>query len=285
MRSEPTAGTVPVHHQIADKLRMWIESGSLAPGDPLPSIRSLQDEWDCAPITARTALDVLRGEGLITSSGRGKTAVVRKPVHRQPIRLASHWADEQKALVLRPRTERALRGAIEMVSGIPIADVTSTHQYQVIPANANLADEFGIQTGADVQQRTYEMTDPGSDRRLAFSVSYIPLALIASNPDLLDQRNEPWPGGHQHQLYTVGIEIDRLVRSIIAVEPTPRDRQHWAMDIGVPLLRVRTRSIATTGSVVELSEATYPADRTEITVTEHLTRWPADHPRFDPSED
>ena len=48
------------------------------------------------------------------------------------------------------------------------------------------------------------MLDPETNNRLSFSVSYIPRFLIESNPELLEERNEPWPGGHQHQLYTVG---------------------------------------------------------------------------------
>jgi GntR family transcriptional regulator len=278
MRSEPTAGTVPVHHKIADALRAQIESGDLAPGDPIPTIKALQSEWDCAAITVRSALNVLRGEGRITG-GRGKPAVVREPPQR--IRLYDGFGDDGKALVLRPRSERMTRGAIEMVSGIPIADVISSHVYDTIPADDDLAREFDVPAGTDLQRRVYEMTDRKTGYRLSFSISYIPLELIKSNPDLLDETNEPWPGGHQHQLYTVGIELDRIVRSAIATEPTPGDRQKWGMEPGVPLLRIRSRSIDIEDRVVELSDATYPADRTEIGIVERLTRWPADYPRFD----
>src|SRR5487761_1770050 len=227
MDSEATIGTVPIHHQIADAIRGRITSGDLKPGDPIPTIDELSKEWTCAAGSARHALDVLRSEGLITS-GRGKPATVREAPQR--IKLALGWAQKQKNLVLRPESERAVTGAIELTAGVPISKTISTHKYEFVRANAELAAEFSLPIGTLLLRRTYEITDPKNDRRLSFSVSHIPKFLIESNPDLLDETKEPWPGGHQHQLYTVGIEIDRFTRSVIAMQPAPGTRQKWGMD-------------------------------------------------------
>ncbi len=278
MQPQQTLGVVPLHHQIADALRARIESGELAPGDPVPTIRELSEQWNCAPGSVRSALDVLKAEGRITG-GRGKAGVVRTPPRR--IRLSIDQSQVQKDLVLRPRTERACQGALEITLGMPITSVHSSARYEQILASAELAQEFEVFVGASLLRRTYEMVDRATRHRLAWSVSYIPVHLIASNPDLLDETKEPWPGGHQHQLYTVGIEIDRFIRSVIATEPTPGERQRWGMESGVPLLCVRSRSIDTDGRVVELSDATYPADRTEFTITEQLSRWASDYPKYD----
>ncbi|MCP2325658.1 GntR family transcriptional regulator [Hamadaea flava] len=282
MQAHTTEATLPVKYRIADALRAQIVDGHLKPGDPLPTIEELSSQWRCSTLVAREALDVLKSEGRV-SGGRGKRATVRIPPKR--ITLSNEWSQEQKDLVLMPSSVRAARGAIELTAGIPIEEIQSTHQYEVVPASAEIAAEFGIEPGTLVQQRTYEMTDPASGHRLSFSVSYIPLALIEGNPALLDDANEPWPGGHQHQLYTVGIEIDRFVRGVIAMQPTPGDRQKWGMEQGVSLLRVRSRSVDITGRVVELSDALYPADRTEIAFTEQLQRWPTDHPKYDEKAD
>lgn len=282
MQSEPTAGVVPIHHQIADAIRARILSGELQPGDPVPPVRELCEEWKCAPISARNALAVLAAEGRL-SAGRGKRTRVRVPPPR--IRLTMAMAQEQKDLVLAPRAMRAARGTIEMTADRSIDTTVSTHHYEVVGASPELAAEFGIDPGAELQRRQYEMTDQDTGLRLTWSISYIPLALIVENPDLLDERNEPWPGGHQHQLFTVGIEIDRMVRSVTALVPSPGDRQRWGMEEGVPLLAVRTRSVDVTGRVVELSDAVYPADRTELVFEEQLKRWPDDYPRYDRSAD
>jgi GntR family transcriptional regulator len=280
MQPQHTPGVVPVHHQIADAIRAQIADGTLKPGDSIPTVNDLTKRWNCAPGSARSALAVLRGEGLITS-GRGRAATVRQPRKRTPIKLSAAWSQEQKDSALLPLPERGQTGAIELTAGVSINDTISTHHYSTIKASDELASEFGIEPGADVVQRAYEMIDPATSYRIAWSLSYIPHALIESNPDLLDETKEPWAGGHHHQLYTVGIEIGSFERSVIAVEPTPADRQRWDMDEGVPLLRVRSRSIDVDGRVVELSDAEYPADRTEITFTEKLRRWPRNHPKYD----
>ena len=277
MNTEPTAGTVPVHYQIADAIRARIVAGELVPGDSIPTIEELAQRWRCSPGVARSALGVLRGEGLITA-GRGKAATVRQPPRR--IKLPYAFGQQQKDAVLLPEADRSKAGAIELTAGVSIEDTEPAHRYSVVAAGPDLADAFGVSPDAELLCREYEMTDPKTGLRLSLSTSYIPKFLIESNPDLLDEKNEPWPGGHQHQLYTVGIELDHIVRSVIAVEPTPGTRQRWGMESGVPLLRVRSRSVDIKGRVVELSDATYPADRTELEFTEQLTRWPDDYPKY-----
>ena len=62
----------PASLQVADSLRTEIASGALAPGDKLPSIRNLAGRFGVAPMTAQSAIDMLRNEGLVyTSPGRG----------------------------------------------------------------------------------------------------------------------------------------------------------------------------------------------------------------------
>lgn len=277
MHTEPTEGTVPVHYQIADAIRARIASGELAPGDSIPTIDELAQQWRCSPGVARSALAVLRGEGLITA-GRGKPAAVREPPRR--IRFPYSFGQQQKDVVLRPEAERATAGAIELTAGIPISETDPSYRYSTVTAGPELAAEFDVPDDTKLSRRDYEMTDKRTGYRLALSTSYIPKALIESNPDLLDEKNEPWPGGHQHQLYTVGIELDRIVRTVVAIEPTPGTRQRWGMESGVPLLLVRSRSIDVNDRVAELSDATYPADRTELEFTEQLTRWPDNYTRY-----
>lgn len=58
--------------QVADGLRLAIQSGELAAGAKLPSGRELASEWGVALMTVQKALDQLRDEGLVfTQRGRG----------------------------------------------------------------------------------------------------------------------------------------------------------------------------------------------------------------------
>ena len=55
---------MPPYLQIAAILRGRIESGELAPGAAVPSVRTLQQEYGVAQTTARKAIRVLVDEGL-----------------------------------------------------------------------------------------------------------------------------------------------------------------------------------------------------------------------------
>ncbi|MEV0282474.1 GntR family transcriptional regulator [Streptomyces sp. NPDC050610] len=62
----------PPYQQAADAIRDDITAGRLKPGERLPSNRELEERFGVANMTARSALRVLRDEGLIyTVQGRG----------------------------------------------------------------------------------------------------------------------------------------------------------------------------------------------------------------------
>lgn len=65
-------GDVPIYVQLADILRARIESGELAPRRPVPSKRSLMQQYGVAGGTIDKAIAILREEGLVrTVIGRG----------------------------------------------------------------------------------------------------------------------------------------------------------------------------------------------------------------------
>lgn len=62
----------PVYLQVAAILRARIESGELVPDRPIPSESRLMQEYGVARETARKAVRVLVGEGLVyVVQGRG----------------------------------------------------------------------------------------------------------------------------------------------------------------------------------------------------------------------
>lgn len=72
MTKRPSSDTRPPYKRVADVLRDEIDRGVLQPGQQLPSHRELQERFEVANMTARSALRVLREEGLIhTIQGRG----------------------------------------------------------------------------------------------------------------------------------------------------------------------------------------------------------------------
>jgi GntR family transcriptional regulator len=62
----------PAYLQLARILREMITSGQVAPRQPMPSIKTITQQYGVAKGTAEKALGVLRDEGLVvTVPGRG----------------------------------------------------------------------------------------------------------------------------------------------------------------------------------------------------------------------
>ncbi|MGD3105525.1 GntR family transcriptional regulator [Streptomyces sp. YGL11-2] len=86
----------PPYQQAADAIRRDIETGRLKAGEQLPSHSKLQERFNIANMTARSALRVLREEGLIyTVQGRGSYVADQPGGHRSDADAAE--GIEQKA--------------------------------------------------------------------------------------------------------------------------------------------------------------------------------------------
>jgi DNA-binding GntR family transcriptional regulator len=71
-------GAFARYAQVAGALRAAIVAGRLRPGARLPSERALAEEFGVSRATIVSALNVLRGEGLIETR-RGAGSWVRRP--------------------------------------------------------------------------------------------------------------------------------------------------------------------------------------------------------------
>lgn len=75
---------IPIYYQIREQLRQRILSGSLKPGDPLPTEGQICCECGVSRMTARQALSQLASEGLIVRRrGRGSFVAPPKATIRQ----------------------------------------------------------------------------------------------------------------------------------------------------------------------------------------------------------
>ena len=70
----------PIYQQIADQVRSAIVNRTLAPGEMLPSIRTLARELQVSVITTKRAYAELEHEGLIDSvAGKGSYVAEQNP--------------------------------------------------------------------------------------------------------------------------------------------------------------------------------------------------------------
>lgn len=259
--------------QIADDLRIRIEQGDLQPGDELPPVSDLIAMYDCSTAAARAAVELLKQQGLV-SGGRGKPPRVR--IHPLVVTRWSSRHQQEKDMALRPAADRAQDGVAETDLGKAIEDVDFSAKYTTAVASGKLATQFDVNHGTKLLERTFEWKDKRSGQRLLWSVSYLPYSLVESREDLLDETLAKDSGSTQYQLYTLGIELGEVADIVSARMPTTAEMELWGLEKGIPLLVVRRISTDINRRVVEISDAEFPADRTELGFTTTLQRWPAD---------
>ncbi|MFG2825796.1 GntR family transcriptional regulator [Kitasatospora sp. NPDC048365] len=258
------------YERISTDLRHQITSGELAEGDRLPAETELAKRYKVSVPTVRQGVGVLQSEGLLEKQhGRG-TFVRRQPTPVTRTNLRHQW---EKDRARESESERLKTGATEHDTGLTVNDLVFDAKYDRVPASAELAAAFDVPEGTMLLERIYRTRH--SDELTPFNVSrsYLPLELVEPNPDLLREDLEPWPGGTQNQLFTLGIELDRIVETFRARPPTPEETEELGLPVGVSVVILRKTSIDTTDRVVEISDVVLPGDRTEIVYTTKLDRW------------
>ncbi|MFF7650768.1 GntR family transcriptional regulator [Streptomyces sp. NPDC007983] len=215
--------------------------------------------------------DALR-HGIRTGRLRpGERLPAETPRHRVERGNDRHQWEKDRAR--RPRAERLSTGATEHDTGLEVTDLAFHAEYREATADEDLAAVFGVPVGTRLLERIYRTTCRAEDAPFALVHSYLVHGVVAANPDLLDAANEPWPGGTQHQLSTIGVELDRVEERVTARPPTAEEAGALGLERGVSLLLIRKICVDTGGRVVEVSDVRLPGDRTELVFTTPLTRW------------
>jgi GntR family transcriptional regulator len=98
LQIDPHSG-VPVYRQVMDQVKYYVASGTLRPGDALPSIRELAQALSVNPTTIVRAYNELRHEDVVEmqhgkgvfvaeSAGRMTEAEIRRALRRLARQLA-----------------------------------------------------------------------------------------------------------------------------------------------------------------------------------------------------
>lgn len=134
-----TPGKLYLH--VANLMRSRLQSGRWAPGDRLPRLTALAEEFGVANVTVRQAMSILEDEGLICRR-QGRGTFVEKTAPRPTLRLTSDWSSLVRMLEERPPDLIALDNrvaappALQPGEGAP-ADryryISKIHVHQGIP--------------------------------------------------------------------------------------------------------------------------------------------------------
>ncbi|MEO3821213.1 GntR family transcriptional regulator [Plantactinospora sp. B24E8] len=263
----------PRYLQLAEELRERIVSGELPQGSAMPSETELAETSQMSRTSVRNAIRQLREWGLVRAE-QGRGTYVRAPRQRIRRRNTQRYQWE-KDRVLLDDAERRRTGGTEHDTGLTVDDLKFHAEYSQVEADEEMAAAFGLPVGAPLLRRVYWTSSRHETAPLSASYSYLPYDLVKANKQLLSADYEPWPGGTQHQLYTVGVELDRIEEVVRARPPLPDEAQLLDIEAGVAVLDVRKTSYDINDRVVEVADIVFPGDRTELCFTTKLKRWNA----------
>lgn len=246
--------------EISRDLRGQIASGALPAGERLPREADMAEHYGVTVVTLRRAVGTLVAEGLIDRR-HGIGTFVTKPRPRLVRNAAERYQWEQDRVLL-PDSERSSEGSTEYDSALSRDELDFSASYTEAAADDTLASIFAVPVGTPLLRRHY-VTRPKGNVPFGSATSYLLLEDAKKNPDLLDQSNEPWPGGTQHQLWTVGIVLDSIEDRVTARVATPEEVQAFDLATGSPIITIRKVSRAG-GRVVEVADTIAPGDRLEL---------------------
>jgi GntR family transcriptional regulator len=234
----------PPYQQLADRLRTAIASGELAPGDALPSVRTLAATYQVSNTTAGKAIDMLKSEGLVdTHAGRGNIVRAKRPAFY----VVSY-------LTAGPQGERMSWHAQMGDQGFEATQ--EIIEVATVSAPAEVAERLQLPAGAPAVVRRRILRIDGTPVQLADS--YYP-AEIAEGTEL--ERPGKMRGYTFAALERLGIEIDYFRDDLYLRMPTPREAQALHLGKGVPVVRLLRTTYTTGGTPAEVTDQVLAGDR------------------------
>ncbi|MEU9044548.1 MULTISPECIES: GntR family transcriptional regulator [unclassified Kitasatospora] len=229
---------------IADALRKQIRSGTLRPGQVLPTGRELADTFNVSRKTATAATDILKSEGLVIGEqgGRRRVRAVRRITwdlseFERGRRRDSHTLDDWAT-------------AIKNAGREPRETIVRT----VEPAEPQIAEWLRIMPGDEVVRRARVRWVDNEPYQL--STSYFP-GTIARGTLLDGDREVSVPGG---VLRHIGYPQTSIRDEISTRMPSPEETEILQLPVGTPVIQ-HVRIGHGTESPVRVMVTIAPGDR------------------------
>lgn len=242
-------GFAPKYQRIAEELRREIREGVYRPGERLPAETALVERFRVSLPTIRQAVGVLRAEGLAESiHGKGTFVKEDRRLERRSRNRYGRARSDQQLLNSHLRHDIVFAGRE--------------------PASAQIADIMGISEGTEVVTRRRVLYDKNTDAPEEIGASYIPVSIAGGTfleqpkvvPKALFLCVEDFSGKRYHHARD----------QWIARSASPEEASILGLPSGGPVVHViHTARAAEDGTVLEISESIWPADRIAI-IDEYL---------------
>ncbi|MEU1439522.1 GntR family transcriptional regulator [Streptomyces sp. NPDC005786] len=229
------------HHDIADDLRQQITTGSIKPGERLPSEAGLAARYRVSTVTLRRALAVLQGEGLVEKI-HGKGNFVRRP--RRKSMYVGGWG------TLDPWT------AAEPTLRVTVRSTT-------VPASAHLTTLLKVPTGSPLAEYSCLSREYGAPHGLARI--YIPRDLVPAG--VLDDDSVCQEAATRFAV--LGPSPTTIRETVSARSPTPDEASALRIGNSMAVLAITRIATDATGRVVEAALLAFPGGRADAVFTAH----------------
>lgn len=213
--------------------------GSLPPGSPIPTERSLASEFDVSRTTVRQALAELTVEGrLLRVQGKGTFAA--EPKVAQRLQLSSYTED----MIAQGREPSS-----------KLIDVSE------IPAEAELARLLRVRAGAKVLRLHRLRLADGEP--MAIETTHLPLGRFRG------LRRYVSAGGSLYQVLRerFDVEMGHAEETIETALAGPHEAELLGADVGMPMLLLSRHSFDTEERPVEWVRSVYRGDRYKFVAT------------------
>ncbi|MGH3499453.1 MAG: GntR family transcriptional regulator [Nocardioidaceae bacterium] len=235
MNTGSTTDARPLQVRVADDLRNKIEHGDYAPGAQLPTLDELAQTYMCSLAAIRSAMGLLRQQGLVvTQQGRGTFVRPRVKARRHGIDRysRSRWQGAAAKPILIAEADQQGHTATQLIRELAEA-----------PAPAFIAEQLRLEPGATVWVR--RRTTLIDDRPNQLADSYYPLDVAGTAPAVREE--DTGPGGGYARLEDAGYTLDEIEEHLAARMPSGPESVALDLPTGTP--------------VVELVRTTFAAER------------------------
>lgn len=231
--------TRPAYLRVADTIRAQIDSGEIAPGEPIPSVTKLMADFGVANTTAQKAMRALKAAGLVeTRPGKG---VYVRETRRLVSRSASYLAPPADGERARYRGKTDLG---EVGESVPPDEV---------------AEALGLEVDEPAVVRRRVMVVEGEP--VETTVSWYPLHLARGTElaehNLLD-------GGSPAALRRLGFESDHVKELVTTRMPTSEEVHVLKLGAGVPVLRILRTVFTSDERPIEVTDMILGGDRYQL---------------------
>jgi GntR family transcriptional regulator len=227
---------VPPYAQIANYYRAEITESRLRPGERLPAIAAIAEEWGVATTTAAKAIGLLQVEGLIYTSPQGSFVSDPRGTSRTP----------KDTVTASPVHRIGTNG-----------ETVTVNAAGAVPAPAYVAEILGIEPGEEIIRRE-EILYHGSHAR-ALTVDWIPATNVMQAAALVEA--VPIPGGAITLIETVTNRRPTYGRDYVRGRAADaREAGALKLPVGAPIL-AGTHVWSDEGGVILYGEWCMPPDQ------------------------